>query len=1265
MLSMLLLIVLTSAQAQTTAPAQTTTPADTTTDKEKTKFFGKIGHWISAYSLSSEDFMTDKRDDFKSKAFAEVYVEGVLDHNSWMFNLLNRVTQARVLIKQTPNVTFGVKFKPKDSNLNSYTVQLTLSGGDEVKVKLDDILADASKKYLDGKNYNEPNNAINDIEKALEEAMNQLADRLGKTLAQDPMVRLQGEVFWNGHTIGLLDSDGNSIELEAIDKNLNPIPSTEVTWTNADPMQSKGVVDMTGVTSKNVTLSRNGGKSMTVTLKRVDGAFDINELLKSLIIEALASKKAEALDSIQKFKQDSIKNTGDAARLIAQIESANFQLEDDGSTLAPMLLSPLVYQEPDAFTNGSDKRSESFLSLKKRKKIRSDIRRKVNVVALADLIVDHPDQIKILLDELLKNSGRLVAQLILGKDGDDQKAAARNIVIDFLNKNLEQIAGGHYTDTQPEYPVIAVTPVTPTTPAFTPGKYVYINPYAEFAGKDSLVNALNQYLPTLDTPLYVIVNYSQDNARSSYLARGKSGRPVGLPAGAKYKVYTLVNMPGSLVTDVFGTDELTGNGDVAGTIGHGSTSQQVSNYQLEIAKKLISVNGRGFLYCKKCNVSPINLNPEEKSFYTFPIGDNFFKCILAQVQGDNATLQYDIKVKTGTELSSFPITLVNDQFILVKKDDGTVVPCESNQTFPADFCSSAEVDISKIEAQILKEVSSCLDESDFSGPEVITYNTDEVISYQAIKKAITDQLGNTFYSEVKLGVKLHDQNGNSEFLSSSGISEGTASIVLYIKVDEVSKKVQIKNIGVSDGYLNGFVSWLQAEAGKRGIQVDVNDLRKQVITDLKDHETNLSFADKAFQSVEAFFNERVGKYVEVVQTTQKSVNNIWDQGTLPESQWHSGGDHLKWPTYARMDPVIAGPSDAVIDEITGIPLAIKTLYGVMTDEEQLDAFTQMFTIGGISQLINGIKEEAKATISDGENLTYSSSKVVVNVAATFFTGGITKTGKGLSMLEEMMSRIADLQGFKKLTAYLDKAKTLNRYKPEVFQQIKKQFDEVFEKFKNLEGGEIIKRLDNIISSIGVDNFNEFLPKLHKLKDIPGLDKVLMDLTVDPSTGWKKFKGAKFVVDYVSQKGDEFISKIDNFELAEEILIDGSTKARVYDMFADGVRYEFKNWNDFYPSTIRSQFIKDLTNPDIINPDQIKWVFNKTPNVSDLSSLKSKVIAALKKADGTPVDELKQLDLDRVKTLLDDELITEANKASKLLNALNKDDFFDIIFEVAN
>ena len=39
---------------------------------------------------------------------------------------------------------------------------------------------------------------------------------------------------------------------------------------------------------------------------------------------------------------------------------------------------------------------------------------------------------------------------------------------------------------------------------------------------------------------------------------------------------------------------------------------------------------------------------------------------------------------------------------------------------------------------------------------------------------------------------------------------------------------------------------------------------------------------------------------------------------------------------------------------------------------------------------------------------------------------------------------------------------------------------------------------------------------------------------------------------------------------------------------------------------------------------IQWIFAKTNNISDLQALKAKVIAALKTADGKPIEELEKL-----------------------------------------
>ena len=61
---------------------------------------------------------------------------------------------------------------------------------------------------------------------------------------------------------------------------------------------------------------------------------------------------------------------------------------------------------------------------------------------------------------------------------------------------------------------------------------------------------------------------------------------------------------------------------------------------------------------------------------------------------------------------------------------------------------------------------------------------------------------------------------------------------------------------------------------------------------------------------------------------------------------------------------------------------------------------------------------------------------------------------------------------------------------------------------------------------------------------------------------------------------------------------------------------------FYPETIKNQFLKDLQKMNDLG--DIQWIFAKTNNISDLQTLKAKVIAALKTADGKPIEELEKL-----------------------------------------
>ena len=139
----------------------------------------------------------------------------------------------------------------------------------------------------------------------------------------------------------------------------------------------------------------------------------------------------------------------------------------------------------------------------------------------------------------------------------------------------------------------------------------------------------------------------------------------------------------------------------------------------------------------------------------------------------------------------------------------------------------------------------------------------------------------------------------------------------------------------------------------------------------------------------------------------------------------------------------------------------------------------------------------------------------------------------------------------------------------------------------------------------------------------------------------------------------------------EVSNSSNNLTRIYDIqvefFEKGQRFiknlELKNWGKFYPETIKNQFIKDLQKMD--NLGDIQWIFRKTANIADMTTLKNGVLQALKKADGKPIEELGNISLDQVKKLFKNEskVINKENRIEFLLKKLEDDKVFNEIFEI--
>ncbi|MFK7749079.1 MAG: hypothetical protein AB8B65_11855, partial [Kordia sp.] len=544
--------------------------------------------------------------------------------------------------------------------------------------------------------------------------------------------------------------------------------------------------------------------------------------------------------------------------------------------------------------------------------------------------------------------------------------------------------------------------------------------------------------------------------------------------------------------------------------------------------------------------------------------------------------------------------------------------------------------------------------------------------YFELNNIILKQLNNPFYDEVNLCVNLTIEENNQEtkqsqpldgnqtgnlsgvfgngsdsqslitntYTSSLKKNDKPCDITLDIKID-ASGKVSVKH-KANPNYLKKYESKRDKEIKARGLKgVSINDLRQQVIDDFESAEVEHGFLARFIQGAKAFFNENIGAYIEAIQATQKVVVHVWDEGKINEGMWHSTGEdkkeYDKFPSYMHLNPTIGGVTDGVIDEILSIPMAIKSIYGIATDEKQREALGKLFTKEGFNQMIQSLSSEVDKIKNDPELLQHFSGKTTISVAAMVFgVGVVIKLGK----LEEVLDVATD--GLKKITnskvlGVLEDLRKANRYKPEILKAIE----------------DFIKKIDTKV--------------LDKLADAPGFDQVLKDM----AQHWKKFHGGKFALQFASEQIKN--GKILKFEVSDL----SNDLRRIYDVVIDEGnnvlrKLELKSWKGFYPDSIKKQFTKDLVKMDELG--DIQWIFNKKGVNQTLSELKENVMKSLKKADGTPIDELNIITVDQVKKLFPEKKDLDAlnefidiggSHQQFLLDKLNEDVIFDKIFEIVD
>ena len=160
-------------------------------------------------------------------------------------------------------------------------------------------------------------------------------------------------------------------------------------------------------------------------------------------------------------------------------------------------------------------------------------------------------------------------------------------------------------------------------------------------------------------------------------------------------------------------------------------------------------------------------------------------------------------------------------------------------------------------------------------------------------------------------------------------------------------------------------------------------------------------------------------------------------------------------------------------------------------------------------------------------------------------------------------------------------------------------------------------------------------------------------------------GGRFLLEYFAKLADQFDDLA--FEVSTALVVNGRNVGRIYDAVVHiggrEIRFELKCWSrwaHWSDGVFRGQFLKDLASMAEGHP--VKWVFDGSK--LDRATVKRHVLETLREPGFRREVDRLLLDNKEAEKKLKDILEREIQNSKQLIEALESDQVFDIIFEIA-
>ena len=677
---------------------------------------------------------------------------------------------------------------------------------------------------------------------------------------------------------------------------------------------------------------------------------------------------------------------------------------------------------------------------------------------------------------------------------------------------------------------------------------------------------------------------------------------------------------------------------------------------LEKLKKVLQeLDGNAFLKCKICEKEKETSSDLSKNYrigvegniYEFSLPINGvegngtdskdilykkYKCYLTTIEALVGSSERLSVIKNGKTEDKKVETFLNEfkkalsqspkEFLFVRSDLLQTI-CNVPLFFPEDFCTTSTISDS-LRKYTLKELEACMD---IKKRDLYQTLSDKKLLLIENLKYIRSQLreGQLFDWE---------ENGKVYTLSPEGfliekISPLSAEAIR--KGDWRGVETQYARFYRTDkGYIQlmafGFRKDLPVLKGKKADLVALSEhILQQTNTFFKPlkevtDKPQLSPDPDTFADGRRFVISEQASYLRLFSEGTGIVTTLLKTGEVEENVY------LEQPTketYIQAPGVITGSTEVIAQKVTDVTSLATTVYGIVVDAQVRRELKEEFIalkeqIGDDPQVLYSIFKEIVLTALSG-NTSEEWASVTNTDTDTGKRSHLATRGAGNVIISAMVGTQLVKELPKMGKKFAQKTKEVEELAKELIKELTKKVSNFPQEIKAIL--EDTKRFDRYtltkITQILTSTDSEIL---EKLLNAQGFDKVLADM----AQYWTKFQGGEFQIAYAKRLIAE--GKIISFEVSNlsddlhriydikvEYFIKGELKTKLL---------ELKNWNRFYPETIKNQFLKDLQNMNDLG--DIQWIFAKTNNISDLQTLKAKVIAALKTADGKPIEELEKL-----------------------------------------